>query len=456
MKVLFLYVNSCNLTGIPIGLSYLISILKQRGHEISLFDTTFFIFNYSEFNISGRIGGDGWEIIKGFREYVAKVKPDLIGVSCASLQLNFAVRMVESLQNRPTTVFGGVGPTVDYSNLIKNQIVDYVCVGFGEECLPLLINNLEKKINLSDISNLVYKLNGKTRVNKFSQKMNLANLPLPDWSLFPEQHFPRIFKYGIKRWGNFQLTRGCPFNCSYCVNYFYHKELGMKIQRFPFEKIVREMKILSQKYDLEILRIFDECFGFGNMNYYRKFGKLYKQTLSLPTIIETRPEAITPELIGVLKDMNCISVSIGIEVGNENQRKEMLNRNVSNCTIKRAFELLHEAGIRASSYNMMGFPNDTRELIFETIRLNQECKPDFISTFIVCPEPKTKLREYCKKHDLLDTEATVHYTLRSVIKNEKLSKDELWKIYRSFTDYVRQPERKAEIDERNFKSTTPP
>lgn len=426
---------------IPIGLSYLIAILKRQNHEVFLFDTSFSIFDYSEFNVSGKVGDDGREIIDDFQKQVAEIDPDLIAVSCTSLHLNFAIKILENLQNRPITIFGGVGPTLDYLNLIKEKTVDYICVGYGEECLPMLIDKLENKMGLNGIPNLVYKRNGKAKVNKFSQKINSEGLPLPDWSLFSERHLTRIFKHQIKRWGNFQLTRGCPFDCTYCVNDFYHRELGMKVQRFPIEKIIGEMKVLSQRYNLEIIRIFDECFGFGNINYYQKFGKLYKQSLDLPTIVETRPEAITPELIEVLKEMNCISTSIGIEVGSENQRKQMLNRNISNRTIKRAFELLHQAGIRATSYNMMGFPHDTKELIFETIELNQECKPDFINAFIVCPEPKTKLRAYCKKHGLLETEALVDYA-RSVIKNEKLSKDELREIYRSFADYVRQPTRK--------------
>jgi len=439
MKILFLYVNNCNGLSIPIGLSYLIAILKQQNHEVFLFDTSFSVFDYSEFNISGKIGDDGWGIINEYRKRVEKIDPNLIAVSCASLQLNFAVKMIESLENRRTTIFGGVGPTVDYQDLIRKKIVDFICVGYGEKCLPKLMDNLDNQTDLSNIPNLVYKQDGKVRINKFSQKADLEDLPLPDWSLFSKRHLTRIFKHQIKRWGNFQLTRGCPFNCTYCVNYFYHKKLGMRVQRFPFEKIIEEMKTLSQKYNLEIIRIFDECFGFGKIDYYQKFGKLYKQIMNLPTIIATRPEAITPELIGVLKDIDCISVSVGIEVGNENQRKQILNRNVSNHIIERAFKLLHEAGIRSSSYNMMGFPDDTRELIFETIKLNQKCKPDFINAFIFCPEPQTELREYCKKHRLLETEGLVDYVRRSVIKNEKLSKAELWKIFRSFENHIRQP-----------------
>jgi len=444
MKILFLYVNELGDLGIPIGLSYLIAMLKRQKHEIFLFETTFSTFDHSEFNISGKIGDDGWKIIRDFQKRVAKINPDLIAVSCASLCLNFAIKMLESLQERPTTIFGGVGPTVDYLNLMKNEIIDYACVGFGEECLPMLVDKLDGEVDLNSIPNLIYQSNGKMKANRFSQEINLENLPLPDWSLFSDGHLKRIFKHRIKRWGNFQLTRGCPFDCAYCVNDFYHKELGIKIQKFPFEKIIGEMEVLSRQYNLEIIRIFDECFGFGNLDYYRKFAKLYRRKMDLPTIVETRPEAITLELVEILGAMNCISVSIGIEVGNENQRREMLNRNVSNHRIKKAFELLHKAGIRTSSYNMLGFPHDTKELIFETIELNRECKPDFINTSIFCPEPQTRLRKYCEKHGLLETGAIVDYAQRSVVINEKLDKADLWKIFRSFENYARQPMRKRQ------------
>lgn len=94
----------------------------------------------------------------------------------------------------------------------------------------------------------------------------------------------------------------------------------MKIYRFPIKKVIEEIKVLSEKYSLDIIRIFDECFGFGNLGYYKKFTEMYKKEIKLPTIIETRPEAINEDTIKILKDMNCISVSIGVEVGNEEQR----------------------------------------------------------------------------------------------------------------------------------------
>lgn len=428
------------MTGIPIGLSYLVPILKNQGHEISLFETTFYDFSYTDFNISEKTDGTGKKMISDFKSFVRKINPDLIGVSCSSLCLNFSIKMLKSLESRPSTIFGGVGATADYMNLIKDETVDYICVGFGEECLPKLVESLETKKSLEKTPNLVYRSDGKIIKNKFSQSIDLSKLPMPDWSLFDKRHFRRIFKREIKRWGNFQLTRGCPFNCAYCINAYYHKELRMKIYRFPVEKIIEEIKFLSQKYQFDIVRIFDECFGFGNLGYYKKFAELYRKEGNLPTIVETRPESITPEMIEILKDMNCISVSIGIEVGNENQRKDMLNRYVSNDVIKRSFDLLHKANIRAASYNVVGFPGDTRERIFETIKLNKECNPGFINVFIFCPDPKTQLRKYCLENDLLNTNAVVDYGTKSIVKNESLSREELYGLSRTFKYYIKLPE----------------
>jgi radical SAM superfamily enzyme YgiQ (UPF0313 family) len=437
MKILFLYVNPYKNTGIPIGLSYLIPILKSKGHEVDLFETTFYDFKYSDFNISGAMNSIGEEIINDFKKKVEEFEPDVIAVSSASLCLNFALQMIKSLDKKYTTIFGGVGPTVDYNNLIKKNEVDFICIGFGEECLSKLADSLENNKDLKEISNLVYKKDGKIIKNNLNQEIELSSLPVPEWDLFDKRHFERIFKGEVRRWGNFQLSRGCPFNCAYCVNAYYHKELKEGVYRFPVEKIINEMKILSKKHNLEIVRIFDECFGFGDLEPYKKFAEIYEKEINLPTIIETRPETITPETIEILKKIKCISASIGVEAGDENQRKKMLNRFVSNEQIEKCFELLHDAGIRSSSYNIIGFPEDTREKIFKTIKLNKKCKPDFINVFLFCPFPKTQLREYCIKKDCLEIKDVVDYGKKSIIKNPNLRRGELYGLKRTFKYYVK-------------------
>lgn len=430
MNILFLYMNAYENKGIPIGLSYLIAMLKKRNHNISVFDTTFYDFGYSEYNLTKNTSNMGKSLINDFVTFVNNKNPDLICVSSPSLCANFSIEMLKPLEHKYLTIFGSYCATTDYENLIKNKYVDIVCVGCGEDCLLMLVDKLEQNdSDYSSIPNLVYKNKGITTINHLEQFKDVSNLPIPDWSLFDEKHLYKIFKGDLQRWGNFQLTRGCPFNCGYCINAYYHNKLKMKVIYMPVEKIIEEIKFLSKKYKLDIIRIFDESAGYKNYKNYEKFGKLYKP-IGLPIIIETRPETITPHFIKILKDINCVSVSLGVEVGNEKYRAEILNRHITNDTIKKAFELLHNAKIRVSSYHMIGLPNETKENINETIALIKEIKPDYISPHIFIPFPKTKLREYCIEHNLLNTTEIVDNSFAgfSILKNDELSCDDLFEI----------------------------
>jgi len=381
MNISFLYVAQSEDTGIPIGLSYLIALAKQD-NDVSLFETTFRYYDVED----------------EFRKFIKINKPDILGIHTTSLCQHKALSLVSGLKDRPVTVWGGVGPTVDSEHLMTLPEVDHVCVGPGEQYLMDFLGSPWD-----------------------------GEMPMPDWSLFDGKHFSRIFKGEVKRWGNFQLSRGCFHSCSYCVNAFYHK-MGLHPKRFRPERIVDEICNLADEYSLDIIRIFDECFGW-HIKDTEQFAKLYHNRVGLPTIVETRPETITPKMIELLKLMNCVSVSLGIECGNEHQRKILLNRHIRNETIIDAFDMLHEAGIRSASYNIVGWPNDTEELIQETVDLNKRCNPDFDNWFLASPFPGTRLREYCIEQNLLETEIPADYGRESIIKNPNISKDRLMELF---------------------------
>ena len=95
--------------------------------------------------------------------------------------------------------------------------------------------------------------------------------------------------------------------------------------------------------------------------------------------------------------MKCLYINMGIEAGNPEFRKEILNVNRPNKQILNAFKLVRKHGIYTSAYNVIGFPHETREDIFKTIELNRQCSPDSIYTQIFYPCPKNKKLIY--KHN---------------------------------------------------------
>ena len=73
--------------------------------------------------------------------------------------------LIKSLgSDRPITLFGGVGPTVEYRKLIVKDEVDFICLDCGEETFPKLLENLEaNNQSPQDIPNLVYQKDGEMK-----------------------------------------------------------------------------------------------------------------------------------------------------------------------------------------------------------------------------------------------------------------------------------------------------
>ncbi|MCK4996562.1 MAG: radical SAM protein, partial [Thermoplasmatales archaeon] len=152
-------------------------------------------------------------------------------------------------------------------------------------------------------------------------------------------------------------------------------------------------------------------------------------------------ETITEEKMELLKEMNCYRVSIGMECGNQKFRKEMLRRSISNDEFPKRIEILRKSGINFSINNIIGFPDETRELIFETIDLNRKITGyDAITVSIFTPYHGSELRNVCIDKGYLDKDSlTGHTTEASMLNMPHLTSDEIDGLMRAFCMYVKFP-----------------
>ena len=110
-------------------------------------------------------------------------------------------------------------------------------------------------------------------------------------------------------------------------------------------------------------------------------------------------------------------------------------------------QILSDCGIAASINNIMGFPFETRELVFDTINLNKklwqmnndiEC-----NIYLFTPYHGCELRDTCVSEKLIDENYIVDTTqLRpeSVLNFSESFKKELNGLLRTFNMYVKLPE----------------
>jgi len=124
--------------------------------------------------------------------------------------------------------------------------------------------------------------------------------------------------------------------------------------------------------------------------------------VGLPFYCHLRLDLLTEENVALLAKAGCYSVNVGIETGNEMLRSDLLGRRVSNQRIVAACRLLREHRIRILSNNMLGLPGGTFENDLETLRLNQDCQPDYALAMLWQPYPGTALGRYAESHGYFD------------------------------------------------------
>jgi anaerobic magnesium-protoporphyrin IX monomethyl ester cyclase len=387
------------------GLAQLISILKEKNHEVSLQHIT------------------KTPKPQDILSIIEREKPDLIGFTAMSNQMEFVKLWsgwIKEKYNIPI-VCGGVHATLNPEEVLSIKSVDMVCVGEGDISVPN--------------RDFWYKRFGSIQKTiPYNLVANLDTLPFPDYELFDVQKMLKVSG------GVFPVScsRGCLFDCSYCVNHALREKYKGLGTYFRFRSVDNTISMLSHylwKYSLNHFTFADDIFGV-NKEWVYEFCEKYPKHFNRTFDCNLRVEMVTEDLLKALKSAGCTKVELGIESGNEWMRKEVLNRNMTNEQILNAFDMAHKLGLKTRSYNMIGLPFELGANIQETINLNKQAKPDEVAVFYFYPYKGTKLYDVCKEKGFLTDRKTTSYTSESVLFLMTISQKELKKLYNEFMRFA--------------------
>ncbi len=324
-------------------------------------------------------------------------KPDSIGVSSRSNEWPLVRKLSRNPElGKAIKVVGGAHATVAPPEVLENA--DIAVRGEGEITFRELLDRLEKKASCRDVAGCWVKGGNEIHENPMRALIEeLDSLPIPHWKIFDDVHYRNSY---IKREcpdakvvGTFEGSRGCPFACTYCTNSFI-RELYSGAGRWRREKsvdrIIEEVKAFRELYGLDFVYWIDEVI-LTQRSWVKEFFPRFKGEIGVSFVFMERPENMTLEKVKFIRDAGALSVSIGVESGDEEFRKRTLNRKQSQKQIVDAFGNANRVGLRTHAFSMVGFPEENLDMVAKTFGILKKAKLTTVQTTIFHPLIGTKL-----------------------------------------------------------------
>jgi len=332
-------------------------------------------------------------------EQVERIKPNVIAYSLNSCDATEVFNAHSKIKGSAFSIMGGSHPTL-YPETLKDSGADAYCVGEGEQAFSDVLRAIEQGKPIDDIPN-IHTLN---KQNEPRNLMNLDDVPFPDRDLvLGNTHmgkFPRK---------TFLTSRGCPHRCTYCFNSALreiYKGKGKWVRRFSVDRVIKEIQDVKSKYSLSFVKFDDDNFAIKPDKWLEEFVVRYKKEIGLPFNCLIRLESATDDMLSLLKEAGCYSITTSVDSANQRIRETILHRDsrMNNSDIVDAMQRVKSHGINLFVNYITAIPTAIESDELNTVRLSKAGSVVYSNYTALVPFKGTEIWCYCKEHNLYNNE----------------------------------------------------
>lgn len=414
--------DEIQLHGEPLGIMHLSSHLKKFGqvNNVGLLD-------YCLAVLESKKHKNLQEFIINIAQKQVNFIPDIIACS-----INFTTShpfMIEAIKHlkiiwpNSIVIIGGNHATNTTSKLLQFPFIDYVARGEAEVAFTEFVNSIDEKkpISIKGIYSqqdlLKHKKdqpipqwiigdgtfssqNSDHLLDRCESIGNLDDLPFPDWGLIDMETYAteqgRALYVGVavdKRKASLFTSRGCPFRCTFCAT---HTTFTRLLRYHSPDYICQQIITLNKKYGITLFIIEDDLFT-GNKKEVIDMLNAFK-TLKIPNFELQFPNALSnntlnEEVVDALYDAGMLSTEIAVESGSPYVQKNIIHKYVQLDKVKYWVDYMHSKNIIVKCLFILGFPNETKEQMLESIEFAKTLKADWCIFSIATPLVGTEMYE---------------------------------------------------------------
>lgn len=298
---------------------------------------------------------------------IMEAKADIIGFSSYLWnidQIRQLSRSIKLLMPESTIVYGG--PEVSYTaedELKNNQFVDYILLGEGEESFTQLLMHLYNHRDKPK-KGIAYRGEDTVFVHQTRNGLNMDDLPFAYASGF-EGLDNRILYY--------ETSRGCPFNCQYCLSSI---EKGVRFKSLT--KVFQELDVFLNKKVRQV-KFVDRTFNAKQEHALGIMEYIITHDNGVTNFhFEVAPELVNDRFIETLKKARegLFQLEMGVQSTNQKTLEVIKRYNQFDKIIyaTQAIQSLQNTHIHMDL--IAGLPEESFERFGESFDFVYQLKPD--------------------------------------------------------------------------------
>ena len=405
----------------PLGLGYLAAVLEENHYTVEVIDCQASKLSYEE-----------------FRRELDKRKPTIVGATSNTRLYKSAleiVKIAKEVHPNCLTLLGGPHVTFWDENALKEcPQLDVAVRKEGENTLLELVQRLDAGEGYDDVIGITYRKGKEIVRNPDRPYMeNLDELPFPArhlWDLDSIRKAEDIFYL--------MTTRGCVYWCEFCAAV---RMFGRKYRMRSVKNVVDELEFLNKTYSATVFTFCDDAFTVDQARTEELCSEIMKRGLKIKWNCGTRVDMITKELLLKMKNAGCASVWFGVESGTQ-QVLDGMKKGISPEQTIKTIKLVRELGLKPVPNVLLGFPGETKETAWKTIKFAEKVSPDEIAFYnIATPYPGTPMYDHVIKNGWLRvTDFDLYDATTPIFETPTLSLRDLAELYdKAFQSFYMRP-----------------